>query len=163
MNYSNLDERLQKLENNEVDREAIAKGVEKYMKANPITTESIGALPSGELPNAIQMALTEAKERGIFDGVDGQDGYTPQKSIDYFYGEKGADSKDGISVIHKLNGTVLEIISASGTSSVDLKGEKGDQGIQGEKSVYGAKGTIKRACVDLWDTDENTSDKAYNL
>ena len=35
---------------------------------------------------------------------------------------------DGISATHKWNGTVLTVSSASGTSSVDLKGEKGDVG-----------------------------------
>ena len=38
----------------------------------------------------------------------------------------GEDGKDGISCTHSWNGTTLEIASASGTSSVDLKGEKGD-------------------------------------
>ena len=41
---------------------------------------------------------------------------------------KGEDGKDGVSVTHQWDGTVLTVISASGTSSVDLKGEKGDDG-----------------------------------
>lgn len=40
----------------------------------------------------------------------------------------GSDGKDGISATHSWNGTVLTITSASGTSSADLKGEKGDDG-----------------------------------
>lgn len=43
-------------------------------------------------------------------------------------GDPGADGKDGISVSHQWQGTVLTITSASGTSSADLKGEKGDTG-----------------------------------
>lgn len=39
-----------------------------------------------ELDNAVDTALTEAKESGEFDG---EDGYTPQKGIDYFDGEDG--------------------------------------------------------------------------
>ena len=35
---------------------------------------------------------------------------------------------DGTSCTHQWNGTVLTITSASGTTSVDLKGEKGDSG-----------------------------------
>lgn len=41
-------------------------------------------------------------------------------------GATGADGKDGISATHAWEGTVLTVTSASGTSSVDLKGEKGD-------------------------------------
>ena len=36
------------------------------------------------------------------------------------------DGKDGVSATHTWNGTVLTITSASGTSSADLKGEKGE-------------------------------------
>lgn len=41
-------------------------------------------------------------------------------------GGSGAPGKDGIDCAHEWNGTVLTITSASGTSSADLKGEKGD-------------------------------------
>ena len=41
-------------------------------------------------------------------------------------GKDGQDGKNGISVTHKWDGTILEVTSASGTSSADLKGEKGD-------------------------------------
>ena len=33
---------------------------------------------------------------------------------------------DGVSATHEWNGTVLTMTSASGTSSADLKGDKGD-------------------------------------
>jgi hypothetical protein len=38
---------------------------------------------------------------------------------------------------HSWNGTVLTITSDSGTSSADLKGEKGDTGIRGAQGVAG--------------------------
>ena len=38
------------------------------------------------------------------------------------------DGKDGISLTHEWNGTILTIESASGKTSADLKGEKGDKG-----------------------------------
>lgn len=63
------------------------------------------------------------------DGTNGKDGYTPVKGVDYFDGQNGSDGvdgKDGVSVTHSWNGTVLTIVSANGTSSADLKGEKGD-------------------------------------
>jgi hypothetical protein len=43
-----------------------------------------------------------------------------------------AEGTDGTSVTHSWNGTVLTITSASGTSSVDLKGENGKDGVDGK-------------------------------
>lgn len=58
-------------------------------------------------------------------GPKGETGYTPVKDVDYFDGRDGAN---GVSCTHSWNGTVLTVTSASGTSSADLKGEKGDTG-----------------------------------
>ena len=44
---------------------------------------------------------------------------------------------NGISCYHKWNGTTLTITSASGTSSANLKGEKGDKGEAGKTPVRG--------------------------
>ena len=61
-------------------------------------------------------------------------------------GSDGSPGKDGVSVTHSWNGSVLTLTSASGTSYVDLKGERGEkgdtglQGIQGEPGKDGAKG-----------------------
>ena len=52
--------------------------------------------------------------------LKGDDGYTPVKGVDYF------DGQDGVSCTHSWNGTTLNVTSASGTSSADLKGDKGD-------------------------------------
>jgi hypothetical protein len=43
-------------------------------------------------------------------------------------GEQGAPGNDGISASHYWEGTTLTVTSASGTSSADLKGDKGDRG-----------------------------------
>ena len=48
-------------------------------------------------------------------------------------GVDGTDGKDGTPATHEWQGTRLVITSASGTSSADLKGDRGIQGIQGEK------------------------------
>lgn len=45
------------------------------------------------------------------------------EAVDSGSGEAG---KDGVSVTHEWEGTVLKVTSASGTSSADLKGERGD-------------------------------------
>ena len=56
------------------------------------------------------------------------DDFTPEQleSLRGPAGKDGQDGKNGISVTHKWDGTILEVTSASGTSSADLKGEKGD-------------------------------------
>lgn len=43
-------------------------------------------------------------------------------------------------IYHEWNGTVLTITSDSGTSSADLKGDKGDTGIRGAQGVAGKDG-----------------------
>ena len=50
-------------------------------------------------------------------------------------GSNGKDGKDGVSITHTWNGTSLSITSASGTSQVDLKGEKGEAGYTPVKGV----------------------------
>ena len=40
-------------------------------------------------------------------------------------------------IYHKWDGTVLTITSDSGTSSVDLKGPKGDTGVRGPQGPAG--------------------------
>ena len=64
----------------------------------------------------------------VADGVDGTNG------VD------GRDGADGVSVTHNWNGTILEVTSASGTTSADLKGETGAQGAQGLKGDKGDTG-----------------------
>lgn len=68
---------------------------------------------------------TPIKGVDYFDGQDGADGYTPVKGVDYFDGE------DGVPCTHEWEGTVLKVTSASGTSSVDLRGPQGDKGEDG--------------------------------
>lgn len=48
-------------------------------------------------------------------------------------GVDGSPGKDGTSVTHSWNGTTLTVTSASGTSSANLKGDKGDPGATPEK------------------------------
>ena len=70
--------------------------------------------------------------------LKGQDGYTPQKGIDYFDGSNGLDGKDGkdgVSITHTWNGTSLSITSASGTSEMDLRGPIGPAGQDGQDYV----------------------------
>ena len=111
-------------------------------------------------------------QKGIdyFDGVNGKDGYTPVKNVDYFDGKDGADGKDGVSVTHSWNGTTLTVTSSSGTSSADLKGDKGDRGDAFTYSDFTAS-QLAALKGDKGDTGEvdysrlyahNTDDDAHN-
>lgn len=78
-----------------------------------VRTLSENKLNKSDLPTVINNALALAKESGEFDGAD------------------------GVSVTHKWNGTVLEVTSASGTASADLKGVTGPAGKDGASPVRG--------------------------
>lgn len=54
----------------------------------------------------------EGTEAEWLESLNGEDGYTPRKNVDYF---------DGIHCTHEWDGTVLRVTSASGTSEADLK------------------------------------------
>lgn len=81
-----------------VSPEEIKQAVKEYLKDNPLeetdptvpdwakepqkptyTAEEVGALPTSKLPEAIDAALTQAKESGMFDGKDGKDGAPGEK------------------------------------------------------------------------------------
>ena len=51
--------------------------------------------------------------------------------LDSLQGPKGNNGSHGVSVTHAWEGTTLIVTSASGTTSADLKGEKGDTPIKG--------------------------------
>ena len=75
------------------------------------------------------------------------------------------DGIDGISAEHSWDGTVLTITSASGTSSADLKGEKGDaftyddfteeqiEGLRGPQGIQGETGEGLNL-LDTFETEE---------
>ena len=82
-----------------------------------------------------------AEHAGKFLAVDAEGNIVPTEGG--VSGEDGADGKDGVSVTHSWDGTKLKLTSASGTDTVDLKGDKGDrgeQGLQGEQGIPGEKG-----------------------
>ena len=103
------------------DGDVLIRMVEQTRKSAAAAAESAAEAEKtadnlvGRVDAAIE-ELTDAKERGEFDG------------------------SDGISVTHQWDGTVLTVTSASGTSSADLKGEKGDTGATGSTGPRGEKG-----------------------
>lgn len=52
-------------------------------------------LESSKLPEAVNIALTQAKESGAFDGKDGKDGQDGQPGKDGQNGSPGRDGLDG--------------------------------------------------------------------
>lgn len=73
-------------------------------------------------------------------GQTGPKGADGERGKDGIQGIDGKPGKDGVSVTHSWNGSTLTVTSASGTTSADLKGPKGDRGPQGEIGPVGPKG-----------------------
>lgn len=92
-------------------------GVLKRMQINAHDAETLEghSIEDFLLEEDIDSILAQAKESGEFDG------------------------EDGISITHTWNGTRLVVTSASGTSSTDLKGPKGEDGKSG---VYVGSGEM---------------------
>lgn len=111
-----------------------------------------GTIVNG-IPQAIDDALAEAKESGMFDGKDGKDGvdgkdgkdgkdgYTPVKGIDYFDGVDGTDGVDGVdgysptATVVKVGKTAtITITDKNGTTTAQIS--DGDSGGGGGTSDY---------------------------
>lgn len=83
---------------------------------------------------AVAAELRAARDAGELSGAPGPAG--PKGDA----GASGSDGKDGVSCTHSWEGTVLTVTSASGTSSSDLRGPKGDAGATGPEGPAGATG-----------------------
>ena len=107
-----------------------------------------GKLDANKLPEAINTALAQAKASGEFDGkdgVDGKDGYTPVKGVDYFDGQPGKDGSDGKDGYTPKKG----IDYFDGQQGP--QGEQGLQGEQGEPGKDGANGKDGTSATHSWD------------
>ena len=102
-----------------------------------VDEEQIGA--------AVDKALQEAKDSGVFDGKDGRDGvdgkdgkdgadgYTPQKGVDYFDGKDGKDGQDGYT-------------PKKGVDYFD--GQPGEKGDPGEPGKPGSDATVTAESIE---------------
>ncbi|MEE0981472.1 MAG: hypothetical protein U0K91_07285 [Acutalibacteraceae bacterium] len=94
-------------------------------------------LTEEDLEEAINTALTQAKDSGEFDGKDGQDGTN---------GKDGADGKDGTSVtITNITESTADkgsnVVSFSDGKTLTVKnGSKGSKGDKGDKGADGSPG-----------------------
>ena len=101
-----------------------------------ITKETVemqqgGGIDEEQLNQAVQEAVQEAKDSGLFDG---KDGYTPVKGKDYF---DGKDGNDGISPTVSVNKagktTTISITDKNGTKTATINdGEDGKDAEGGE-------------------------------
>jgi hypothetical protein len=154
------DETVVDLTDDTVTPEKLASGVTAHDKSGNIITglaAEMEALTDEEIIEAIGGSLGDGNEPD--QGTTGGGYYTPSvtksdenTAIFSFAPNKsgmdaipdvtvtlprGKNGEDGVSVTHSWNGTRLTISSASGTSSVDLKGETGADGQPGRTPVKG--------------------------
>ena len=110
-------------------------------KTNKKVTISLSddVLTNTALDSAIESALAAAKESNEFDGADGvgiasitgpaSSGLVDTYTINYTNNTTSTftvtNGQDGQSITHVWDGTILKVTSASGESSVDLKGATG--------------------------------------
>ena len=73
-------------------------------------------------------------------GIQGPRGETGAVGATGPQGPQGVAGVNGVSCTHKWSGTTLTITSASGTSSADLKGDRGEQGATGPAGKDGIDG-----------------------
>lgn len=83
---------------------------------------NIAKTSTNGLVDTYTVTLTDGKTNTftVTNGMNGTNGTD---------GTDGTDGVDGISATHYWDGTTLTVTSASGTSSANLKGDKGDDGV----------------------------------
>lgn len=159
-----------------VTDEQIASAVEEYLAEHPI--EGGNGEPGGYYTptvtqtdaNTMKVSFAASKEgmdtvadQNITlpagkDGEDGQDGYTPQKGVDYFDGEDGQDGTSPVvSVSAITGGHRITITDANGTKTVDVM--DGSDGKDGTNGTNGKDGTS----VTVSSVSESTADGGSNV
>ena len=93
-------------------------------------------LPGIQGPQGIPGDKGDTGDRGE-KGDPGKDGVNGTNGKD---GTNGTNGKDGTPCTHRWSGTTLYVTSASGTTSANLKGDKGDTGADGKDGINGKDG-----------------------
>ncbi|MGX9985855.1 phage upper tail fiber protein [Soonwooa purpurea] len=106
-----------------------------------ISVINIGGSGSGsDGKSAYEIAVENGfvgTESEWLDSLKGDDGYTPQKGVDYFDGKNGVDGKNGTDGKDGVDGAKGE----KGEQGIQgVKGDKGDVGEQGLQGIQGLKG-----------------------
>ena len=90
-----------------------------------------------ETENGHRVNITDVDGEHIFEvtnGVDGKDGYTPQKGVDYFDGKDGENGKDG------KDGEKGDPFTYEDFTAEQLAALKGKDGVDGKDGQDGADG-----------------------
>ena len=103
--------------------DVVTYGDTNVAEALSVMNTAIESIPSGKDGRGITNA--EINENGELVLTYSDDNSSNLGSI---VGIDGTNGKDGISCTHSFDGTVLTVTSASGTTSVDLKGDPGENG-----------------------------------
>lgn len=151
-----------------IDEGMIADAVADYLDEHPITVDEtdptvpswakqenkptytaseVGALSAEALPDAIDDALAEAKESGLFDGPQGPQGEQGIQGIQGPKGNAGEDGEDGISPVTTITAitgghrvTIADADHPQGQSFDVMDGAKGDKGDTGDTGPKGDTG-----------------------
>lgn len=98
---------------------------------------TIAKTSTNGLVDTYTISLTDGTSStlNITNGKDGKDGVNGTNGTNGTNGNDGKDGVDGTSATHRWDGTTLYIKSASGESSANLKGDKGDDGVLTEEQL----------------------------
>lgn len=110
--------------------EQIVAAVEDYLSKNPVS----GGVDADQLAQAVEAALQEAKESGVFDGPKGDTGEQGPK------GDKGDKGDQGIRGEQGPKGDKGDTGEQGIQGPKGETGEKGEKGFQGEQGPKGADG-----------------------
>ena len=167
-------------ENTRVKAESERKSAEKARQS----AEEKRAIDTADAIKSANSAAQEAKDvadtlrttlkNGDFKGDKGDKGEKGDKGDTGSQGEqgvqgvKGDKGADGVSVTHSWNGTVLTVTSASGTSSSDLKGVKGDSTVVDKELTEDGVNPVEGGATKKYIDGEvreisDTFDKSVNL
>ena len=158
LNYSYLDERL-----NHLEGEGLANAVADYLKENPVeagaTVEEaaqiaqnktdienlqMDKLDADKLPEAVDIALAQAKASGEFKGEPGERGPQGEQGPAGPAGAKGDKGDPG----EKGEQGIQGIQGIQGEKGAD--GAKGDKGDPGAAGANGKDGTNGVSCTHSW-------------
>lgn len=134
-----------------VDGKDGADGVSPTITVTPIT-------------NGKRVFITDKVGTRYVDLTNGNDGYTPQKGVDYFDGNDGTDGKDGVSptITTSKSGkvTTVTITDKAGTKTFTVSdgndGASGEDGTNGEDGKDGTSVTVSNVTESSVSGGNNT-------
>lgn len=112
-------------------------GIVVMDETDPTVPQHVKTIKEEDIANWNEKATISDMEKYIEENKDSLKGEKGEKGDT---GESGINGVDGVSCTHSWNGTTLSITSANGTTSANLKGEKGDAGKDGVNGKDGTNG-----------------------